>query len=399
MQRRNRGGKASPVASLHASTQIIACPTSGIRQNGSRRLLTREAFVHLSRVVEIRTPGRGVEEGQGCGDRAPRVQERIAPVARWGVLPDPLDVKTKWSALAELRTELAETIARQLQIEGDFPSAVPGLHLYRRHTPVVGACQVYEPALAVVAQGAKAVEVGSETIPFGEASWLLTSLHVPAMSRITRASHTRPYLACAVLLDMQAAREMIAEFEAAPGAGVAKGPAVTTGPMTLELLDAVLRMVRLNESPQHIPVLAKLLQREILYRLLTSAYAGVMRQIVTAGSQSQRVARAVDWLRVNFREPLRVEDLAQHAHMGVSTLHHHFRELTGSSPLQFQKQLRLFEARRMMLMDGMDAASAAFATGYESSTQFNREYRRQFGQPPRKDVAGLQGAEALAIAG
>ncbi len=308
-------------------------------------------------------------------------------------------MKTKRNALAELRTELADTIARQLRIEGDFPSAVPGLHLYRRHTPVASACQVYEPALAVVAQGAKAVDVGGEMLPFGELSWLLTPLHVPAMSRITKASHERPYLACAVLLDMQAAREIVTEFEAPPDDGAGKGLAVTTGAMTVELLDSVLRLVRLNETPRDIPVLAKLLQREILYRLLTSAYAGVMLRIVTAGSQSQRVVRAVDWLRSNFREPLRVEDLAQHARMGVSTLHHHFREMTGSSPLQFQKQLRLFEARRLMLAEGMDAASAAFATGYESATQFNREYRRQFGQPPRKDVAGLQGAEALAFTG
>jgi AraC-like DNA-binding protein len=308
-------------------------------------------------------------------------------------------MKTKRSALVELRTELAASIARQVRVEGDFPAMVPGLHLYRRHSPVVGACQVYEPAFAIVAQGSKAIDVGGEQIPFGEGSWLLTPLHAPAMSRITKATAQRPYLACAVLLDMQAAREMIAGFETASGEEPAKGLAVTTGPMTAELLDVLLRMVRLNESPKDIPVLGKLLQRELLYRLLTCTYAGVMRQIVTMGSQSQRVARAVEWLRVNFREPLRVEDLAQHAYMGVSTLHHHFRNMTGNSPLQFQKQLRLFEARRMMLMDGTDAASAAFATGYESATQFNREYRRQFGQPPRRDVSELQGAEMLAFAG
>lgn len=308
-------------------------------------------------------------------------------------------MKTTQDALADLRTELAITIARQVETEGDFPGVVPGLHLYRRHAPVVGSCLVYQPAFAIVAQGAKVVEVGSETFSFGEASWLLTPLHVPAMSRITTASRKRPYLACAVMLDMQAAREMIAEFDPACTSHAAKGPAVTTGPTTVELLDAMLRMVRLNETPQDIPVLARLLQREILYRLLTSSYTGVMRKIVTMGSQSQRVARVVDWLRTNFREPLRIEDLAQRAHMGVSTLHHHFREMTGSSPLQFQKQLRLFEARRLMLMDGMDAASAAFATGYESATQFNREYRRLFGQPPRKDVVSLQGAESLAFAG
>jgi AraC-like DNA-binding protein len=316
-----------------------------------------------------------------------------------GILPDSLYMERKRGALAALSIELAETIARQLQIEGDFASSVPGLHLYRRHTPAVTACHVYEPAFAVVAQGAKTIEVGGELIPFGEVSWLLTPLHVPAISRITKASPQRPYLACAVLLDMQVAREMVTEVEATPGDESVKGLAVTTGPMTVELLDAVLRMVRLNENQRDIPVLSKLLQREICYRLVSSAHAGVIRQIITAGSQSQRVARAVDWLRVNFRDPLRVEDLAQHAHMGVSTLHHHFREMTGSSPLQFQKQLRLFEAQRLMLMDGMDSASAAFATGYESATQFSREYRRQFGQPPRKDVVALKGAEVSACAG
>lgn len=300
--------------------------------------------------------------------------------------------------LATHRAELAETIARQQRVEGDFPCAVPGLHLYRRHAPVAGACQVYEPALAVVAQGSKTVDVGRETFPFGEASWLLTPLHVPAMSRVLKASHKRPYLACAVLLDMRVARDMVAEMEGTRSDTPAAGSAVTTGPMTPELLEAVLRLVRLNDKPKDIPILAELLQREILYRLLTSANTGVLRQIVTAGSQSQRVARAVEWVRLNFRAPLRIEELAQHAHMGVSTLHFRFREITGSSPLQFQKQLRLFEARRLMLMDGMDAASAAFATGYESATQFNREYRRQFGQPPRMDVVSLQGAEALAFA-
>ncbi len=300
--------------------------------------------------------------------------------------------------MSALRVELAATIARQIHSEGDLPGAVPGLHLYRRHSPVVGACQVYEPALAVVAQGAKTVDVGGTSFPFGEASWLLTPLHVPAMSRILKASQHRPYLACAVLLDMRAAREMVAEMEGQPGDTPPNGPAVTTGAMTPELLEAVLRLVRLNESPQDIPFLSGLLQREILYRLLTSANTGALRQIVTAGSHTQRVARAVDWVRLNFRAPLRIDELAQHAHMGVSTLHFRFREITGSSPLQFQKQLRLFEARRLMLMDGMDAASAAFATGYESATQFNREYRRQFGQPPRKDVVALQGADTLAFA-
>lgn len=291
-----------------------------------------------------------------------------------------------------VRRELANTIARQLPHEGDSISEVPGLILYRRHAPVIGACQVYEPALAIVAQGAKTVDIGDQNFAYGEASWFLTPLHIPAVSRITKASRNRPYLACALMLDMRAAREIMAECDATPVPAPSKGHAAATGPMSAELLSALLRLVRLNESPQDIPVMGRLLHHEILYRLLTSDHAGMMRQIVTAGTQSQHIARAVEWLRDNFREPLRVDALAQHAHMGVSTLHHHFREMTGSSPVQYQKQLRLFEARRLMLMDGMDVASAAFASGYGSTTQFNREYRRQFGQPPRRDIVGLQEA-------
>ncbi|MFC6644852.1 AraC family transcriptional regulator N-terminal domain-containing protein [Granulicella cerasi] len=297
--------------------------------------------------------------------------------------------------MSEARLELATLIAKQVQEEGDFPAAVPGLHLYRRHEPVVGACQVYEPAFAIVAQGAKVVDVGGESFPFGEASCLLTPVHVPALSRITRASLTRPYLACAVLLDLQMARELMTELDVVKGDE--RGHAVTVGPMSPELMDAVLRLVRLNEKPGDIPVLASLLQREILYRLLTSTMGGMLRQIVTTGSQSHRVARAVEWLRVHYREPFRTDELAEHARMGVSTLHHHFREMTGSSPLQFQKQLRLFEARRLMLMNGMDAATAAFETGYESATQFSREYRRQFGAPPRRDVVELMTVGELAL--
>ena len=308
-------------------------------------------------------------------------------------------MKKSVKRLEEIRTKLADAIARFAPEDGDFRSDVPGLHLYRRHAPNVGACQVYQPALAVVAQGSKVVDVGRDSYSFGEATWLLTPLHVPATSRILQASVKRPYLACAMLLDMRAARELIVDLDGAAPAVEPSGPAVTTGAMTPELLDAVLRLVQLHGRPADIGVMAGLLQREILYRLLTCAAGQQMRQILTAGSQTHRVARAVEWLQTHYREPLRVEELAEKAHMGVSTLHHHFRELTGNSPLQFQKQLRLFEARRLMLMDGMDAASAAFATGYESATQFNREYSRQFGQPPRRDTLRLQGNEALVLVG
>ena len=297
-------------------------------------------------------------------------------------------MKKSTEFLTAKREELAATILRLTSTDEDLETTVPGLWLYRRTAPTLGICQVYEPAIALIAQGAKKVEVGGHHYAYGEASWLLTPLKMPAVSKVVKASIEKPYLACALQLDLAVARQMMAEETALARLKPASGRAVTTGPVTVELVDVVLRLVRLLDTPQHIPIMARLLHQEILYRLLTSAPGAMLRQIVTAGSQSHRIARAVDWLRVNFRKPFRMQDLAAHAHMGASTLHHHFRALTGLSPLQFQKQLRLFEARRLLLQ-GMDAGSAAFAMGYESATQFSREYRRQFGQPPMRDVANV----------
>ena len=306
---------------------------------------------------------------------------------------------TQRDTLNTLRAELAKTISRQLRIEGASSGLVPGLQLHRHHTTTAGACKVYETLFVAVVQGAKAINLGNEMIFVDQLTWMLTPIEVPAISRITKASNNKPYLSCSIPFNIQAAREMITVVEPSPCIGRARGPALITGPMTTQLLDALIRMIRLNESPSDVPILGPLMQREVLYRLLSSGYTGVMREILTADSQGQKVARAVEWLRMNYREPLFMEDLARQAHMAVSTLHHRFREMTGSSPLQFQKQLRLFEARRLMLVDGMDAASSAFATGYESATQFNREYRRQFGQPPRKDVIELQEIQARALSG
>ena len=304
---------------------------------------------------------------------------------------------TEAKQVAALRTELAATIHRLTPHDEDLATQVPGLWLYRRTAPTAGACQVYAPALALIAQGAKRVTVGRATYAYGEATWLLTPLNLPAVSHVVKASAAKPYLACALMLDLAAAREMMADEEMLAQSAQSLGPAVATGPVTVDLLNVMLRLVNLLDTPRDVPVMAKLLHREVLYRLLTSEPGTMLRQIVTAGTQSHRISRAVDWLRTNFRKPLRLEELATHARMGESTLHHHFRALTGLSPLQFQKQLRLFEARRLMLAEGLDAGSAAFATGYESPTQFSREYRRQFGQPPMRDVTLLRDLDPGAL--
>jgi len=171
---------------------------------------------------------------------------------------------------------------------------------------------------------------------------------------------------------------------------------MTVGVSSAELLDACSRLIDLLDTPHDIPFLAGLIQREIIYRLLRSPQGRHLRAIATLGEQSQRTARVVSWLRANYARPLRVEDLAAMAQMGVSTLHHHFRSLTAMSPLQYQKHLRLHVARERMLADGLDAASAAFEVGYESASQFNREYSRFFGQPPMRDIKARRQSIAAA---
>jgi AraC-like DNA-binding protein len=169
---------------------------------------------------------------------------------------------------------------------------------------------------------------------------------------------------------------------------------MATGETTAELFSACCRLVELLDHPQDIPFLSGLIQREIIYRILHAPAGGRLRAIATLGDQSNRTAKVIAWIRSNYAKPLRVEDLAQTAGMGVSTLHHHFRALTAMSPLQYQKQLRLQAARGRMLMDGLDAASAAFEVGYESASQFNREYSRFFGQPPMRDIRTLRSPSA-----
>ena len=170
---------------------------------------------------------------------------------------------------------------------------------------------------------------------------------------------------------------------------------MVTGPATVEFLSACCRLMDLLDTPQDIPFLSGLIQREIIYRILSGLEGARLRAIATLGDQSHRTAKAIAWIKANYAKPLRVEDLAQTAGMGLSTLHHHFRELTSMSPLQYQKQLRLQAARGRMLVDGLDAASAAFEVGYESATQFNREYSRLFGQPPMRDIRTLRSPSAL----
>jgi len=289
-------------------------------------------------------------------------------------------------SVVEMRRELARKIADRAVAEGDMLTEIPGLRLYRRSLTTACASAAYEPSLVVFVQGQKRINVGKTTYVCDGSNFLLTSVDLPVVSQVIAATQKEPLLLLLLKLEMPAVREILSqqEFHLREVSADARGMAV--GVTSLELLDACSRLVDLLDVPQDIPFLANLIQREIIYRLLRSPQGKHLRAIATLGEQSHRTAKAVEWLRVNYAKPLRVEELASMARMGVSTLHHQFRSLTAMSPLQYQKQLRLHVARERMLNGGLDAASAAFEVGYESASQFNREYSRFFGQPPMRDI-------------
>jgi AraC-like DNA-binding protein len=294
----------------------------------------------------------------------------------------------------ELREHLARKIASFIGSGEKLITGAPGLMFTRRTAPTAPTSVTYQPSLAVVAQGRKRVDLGRTRFIFDASRFLLTSLDLPAVSQVIEASEETPYLCFLLELEMPVVRELLSREEIRAPVAQSDSPAMATGETTVELLDACCRIVDLLDNPRDIPFLTSLIQREIIYRILQSAEGARLRAIATQGEQSHRTAKAIAWIRAHYAKPLRVEDLAEIAGMGVSTLHHHFRVLTSMSPLQYQKQLRLQAARGRMLMDGMDAASAAFEVGYESASQFSREYSRFFGQPPMRDIRTLRSPSA-----
>jgi AraC-like DNA-binding protein len=297
----------------------------------------------------------------------------------------------------ELRKELARKIAFFIGSRERLITDVPGLLLSRRTAPTAPTSATYEPSLAVVAQGRKQADLGGTRFIFDESRYLLTSLDLPVICNVIEASEEVPYLCFVLKLEMSVVRELLTREEIQTPALPLESPAMATGETTVELLDACCRLLGLLDTPQDIPFLSSLIQHEIIYRILRGPEGMRLRSIATLGDQSHRTAKAIAWVRTNYAKPLRVEDLAKIAGMGVSTLHHHFRALTAMSPLQYQKQLRLHAARERMLMDGLDAASVAFEVGYESASQFNREYHRFFGQPPMRDIRTLRSPGAVPL--
>jgi AraC-like DNA-binding protein len=292
--------------------------------------------------------------------------------------------------LASSLSELAIRIGKAIGDASELQMPVPGLMLYRNTSPTSPNPCTYEPSLLVIPQGRKRVDLGKQTYVFGETTFLLTSIELPIVSRVSEASVAKPYLAFFLKLDMGIVRDVLHSEELSIPVPKAGTRGMVLGDATADLLAPCCRMVELVDTPKDAPFLSKLLQREIIYRLLQGAQGARLRSVATLADQDYRTAKAVAWLRGNFAKALNVDDLASMTGMSRSTLHHHFRSLTAMSPLQFQKQLRLHAARQKMLTEELDAATAAFEVGYESPSQFNREYKRFFGQPPGRDIQGMR---------
>jgi AraC-like DNA-binding protein len=294
----------------------------------------------------------------------------------------------------QLRPQLAAKIASLIGNEENRITEIPGLSLHRRSAPTPPCRTTYHPGIIVVAQGSKQVNLGRTSFIYDASHFLLTAIDLPIVSWVAEATEEIPCLVLSLKLDMSMVRELLSREEIHVAEPLSTRSAMSIGETTPEFLDACCRLLDLLDNPQDIPFLHPLIQREIIYRILRGPEGARLRAVATLGDQSHRTAKAVAWIAANYAKPLHVEELAQIASMGVSTLHHHFRMLTAMSPLQYQKQLRLQSARSLMLNNGLDAASAAFEVGYESSTQFSREYSRFFGQPPMRDIHAVRSSGA-----
>jgi AraC-like DNA-binding protein len=281
---------------------------------------------------------------------------------------------------------LADAISKVMGRAHEMSTAVPGLTLYQNTVPTAPNPCTYAPSLLLIPQGKKRVDLGKQSYVFGESTFLLTSIELPIVSRVCAASVEKPYLAFFLKLDMGMVRDVLHSEEVRIPVPPVGTRGMVLAEATVELLAPCSRMVQLLHTPEDVPFIAKLLQREIIYRLLQGPQGDRLRSVATLADQSYRTAKAVTWLRDNFMKTLNVAELASMTGMSRSTLNHHFRGLTAMSPLQFQKQLRLHTARQKMLTEELDAASAAYQVGYESPSQFNREYKRFFGQPPMRDI-------------
>lgn len=292
--------------------------------------------------------------------------------------------------------QLADLVSARITTEGIHQTIIPGLELFRIDAPSGCVSTVYEPSLCIIAQGRKIVELGDREIVYGALSYMVSSVDLPVQGRVVDASPEQPYLAVKIRIDPAEVADLVLQLGEVRASGEPtdcpySACGLCVAQVDLGILDAMTRLVQLLDSPTDARVLAPLVQREILYRALIGEMGERMREFVSADSQSHRISRVISVLKNRFAEPLRVRELADDVNMSESALYHSFKQVTRMSPVQFQKKLRLHEARRLMLGEGLEAATASYRVGYESPSQFSREYSRMFGAPPRADVTKLRG--------
>jgi AraC-like DNA-binding protein len=291
----------------------------------------------------------------------------------------------------QINTALKAAIARLAPEAGKFPTAVEGLQLVRREADLRTDC-FDDPVFAVIVQGHKQALIAGREYRFGEGQFIVIGMDLPSLSNILGATRKKPHLALSLALDRSILNQLASslpalQYHSLQSRGPYKG--VTVAEVTTELLDACLRLISLLDTPERIPVIAPMIIREIHYDLLTGPEGEDFRLLGTHEATNSQIAQAVSLLRENYREPFNLAELAGQVNMSPTSFSRHFSRITGTSPLQFQKRLRLYEAQRMMLTEDRSAESVAYEVGYDSPTQFNREYKRQFGDPPHRDVSRL----------
>ena len=286
--------------------------------------------------------------------------------------------------------DLAELVGNIARTDGDFRTPIPALMLSRAGAATHPVPCIYGLGLGLIVQGSKQVTLGDEIFHYAAGQSLITTVDLPVMSYVTRASTEEPYLGLWLKLDAPIIAQLAAEMEFATSL-----PVSTTRAMSVETLDedtklALTRLVQLLSEPQLIPHLAPLIQQEIVVRLMQGGHGPHLRRLVAAGSPNQQIAKIIAWLKLHYSQDVRMDDLAARAHMSPSTFRRHFRIVAGMSPLQYVKNLRLQDARQLMLNYNLDAGSAAVRVGYESASQFSRDYSRLFGEPPHRDIQAIR---------
>jgi AraC-like DNA-binding protein len=294
------------------------------------------------------------------------------------------------NGIPERQQELSARVARLTPTDGIHQSSIPWLALIRNSVPTVCMATVYQPCLAIVVQGRKRALLNDEVFHYDALNYLVVSVTLPAMGQVLEASVERPYLCLRLNLDLEEIARLLLQLGERGPSLAATDRGLFVASMDEALLDAVLRMVKLLDTPEDTAVLGPVVLREIYYRMLRGELAQRFVDLVQGDGGTHRIVRAIEWLKQRYAAPLRIEELAEAVHMSSSALHHRFKAVTAMSPLQYQKQLRLHEARRLMFADGIDCATAGHRVGYESPSQFNREYRRLFGAPPRAEIARLR---------